>query len=57
MVSVALLAISPVVAAAMLNDPGPTSSKVRPMKYPSLSVPVSELSKPTLIEGNIPSGE
>ena len=33
----------------MFTDPGPTSGKLRPTKYPSLSVvPSSEVSKPTL---------
>jgi len=33
----------------MFTDPGPTSGKDRPTKYPSFSVvPSSEVSKPTL---------
>ena len=33
----------------MLTEPGPTSGKVKPTKYPELSVPpVSEVSKPAL---------
>ena len=38
-------AVSPVVAAAMFTEPGPTSGNVKPTKYPDLSVPpVSEVS-------------
>ena len=40
---------SPVVAAATLTDPGPTSGKLSPTKYPDFSVPSSDVSKPTLI--------
>jgi len=40
-----LSAKSPVVAAAIFTEPGPTSGKLRPTKYPELSVPlVSEVS-------------
>jgi len=33
----------------MFTEPGPTSGKVRPTKYPDFSVPSSEVSKPTLM--------
>ena len=37
------------VAAATFTEPGPTSGKLRPTKYPDFSVdPLSEVSKPTL---------
>ena len=49
MYSVTLSAKLPAVAAPMLTEPGPTSGKVKPTKYPDLSVPdVSSVSKPTL---------
>ena len=45
MYSVASSAKLPAVAAPTLTEPGPTSGKVRPTKYPLESVPeVSEVS-------------
>ena len=50
MVSVSPLAKLAVVPAPTLTEPGPTSGKVKPTKYPSESVPdVSEVSKPALM--------